>query len=206
MAATKRTKKPTKARKLKKLPPSSTGKVRGVVANQTNWRQKMQTSRIKFDDDAKQVYLEQMRSHGLKGRSAEAVGVGQNTVISHIKNDPDFAEEVTRAIQTYADKIVTHHQNLVLNGVITLKYDKLGNVVEKKHDYPIRLIELELKKVDPAYRDHQILDVKQAGGVLVAPAHMTPEEWIKKAEKDNETALSPEERETAEDSGSGKAT
>lgn len=42
-------------------------------------------------------------------------------------------------------------------------------MVSEEKVYPIRLIELELKKHDEGYRDKREVDVKVSGGVLVAP-------------------------------------
>jgi len=172
--------------------PSSTGKVVNVEADQSNWRTKLMTSRIKFDDPQKQIYLNALATHGMKGRSAEAAGVSAQLVRDHLENDPEFQEGYASALETYRDRVVEHATNLALDGIEVIKYNKDGDIVERRMDYPIRLIELELKRVDPAFREKQTIDVNQSGGgVLVAPAEMTPEEWINGQQEANKDKVKP---------------
>ncbi len=166
--------------------PSSVGRVHDVQANQATWRVKLQQSRVKFDDLQKEIYLNELADTGLKAKAAMAAGVAIQTVANHVKNDPEFAEQVGQAVDCFRDKVVEHHKNLLFEGEITRKYDKEGHLLEEKHSYPIRLIELELKRVDQEYRDKQTIDLNAtAGGVLVAPPETTPERWIEQQEKAN---------------------
>lgn len=172
--------------------PSNRGKVVNVRADQTNWRRKLAQSRIKFDDDQKEIYLEELSRHGMRGRSAKAAHVSPQTVINHLENDPDFAAAHAAAIEEYRDSVVDHATTLALDGITVKKYNKDGVLVEERQDYPIRLIELELKKVDPAYRDKQTVDLNHAGGVMVAPPDITPEEWIRQQQEANAARQAPE--------------
>jgi len=172
---------------------TSTGRVRKVKADQTTWRTKIQQSRIKFDDVQKKIYLEHLARTGLKGRSALVAGVCARTVGTHLENDPDFAEAYEEANDAYRDKFVDHATTLAHDGIQVTKYDKDGNVIEERKDYPIRLIELELKRVEPTYRDKQQIDLNtNHAGVLVAPAEMTPEAWIAQQEALNDGKEPPE--------------
>jgi hypothetical protein len=93
-------------------------------------------------------------------------------VRTHLKNDEDFALLAAEAEQTYSDRLIEHHQNLLFEGVKTKRYDrKTGELVEEKTEYPIRLIELELKKHDEGYRDKREVKMEHTGGVLFAPAN-----------------------------------
>jgi hypothetical protein len=87
-----------------------------------------------------------------------------------MENDPDFAEACLAAEHDYRDRLIEHHQNLVFEGQTKITYDRQGNVVSEEKIYPIRLIELELKKHDEGYRDKREVDMKVSGGVLIAPA------------------------------------
>lgn len=166
---------------------TTTGKVQNVNADQTNWRLQLQASRIKFDDDQKKVYLDQLAKHGLKGRAAKEAGVSMQSVRNHAENDPDFAEARDLAVEAYRDKFVDHATTLAFEGEVHRQYDKDGNLLSEKRVFPVRLIELELKRVEPAYRDKQTIDLTtQGGGVLVAPAEMTPQEWIEQQRQANE--------------------
>ena len=173
-------------------PPSSTGKVKDVKADQTNWRKQLQKSRIKFDDDQKDVYLKALAGHGLKGRAAKEAGVCPQTVGDHLANDPDFAAQYAAAVDEYRAKFVDHATSLAYDGIEVKKYNKDGDLIEERRDYPVRLIELELKRIEPGYRDKQTIDLNATGGgVLVAPADMTPEEWIKRQDEKNKTKQPP---------------
>ena len=176
-----------------KKPRASTAAKPNPVVDQSGWRHQLMTKKIKFDDEQKRIYLEALAEHGLKGRAAEAAGVSMECVRRHTENDPQFAEALGLAMEEYRDKIVDHHRRLVLDGIEVRKYNKDGDLIEERRDYPIRLIELELKRVDPAYRDKQTIDLNAtAGGVLVAPAGVSPEEWIKREQEKNNSRKPPE--------------
>lgn len=171
---------------------SSTGKVVGVECDMTNWREKLKKSRIKFDDPMKVIYLAELAKHGMKGTAAEAAGVCPRLVRDHLKNDPDFAEKRDRALEKFRDKVISHHHKLLFEGEIHKTYNKDGDLIGEKHVYPIRLIELELKRQEPSYRDKQTIDLHATGGVLVAPAEQTPEDWIKQQEEANAKRAAPD--------------
>lgn len=152
------------------------------VADTTNWRRQLMVSRLKFDDEQKEIYLRELAEHGRKGDASKAAGVSLQCTRNHIKNDPDFAEAALQAEEQYRDKIVGHAGKLLYEGIEVKRYNKDGDLIEERRDYPIRLIELELKRVEPGYRDKQTIDVNSGGGVLVAPADMTPAEWIAQQE------------------------
>lgn len=171
--------------------PSSTGKVKNVPANQTNWRRKLQRSRIKFDDDAKEVFLDSLRQDGLKGKAAKAAQISLETVRKHLDNDPDFAEATATALETYRDRLSSHAQNLIFEGTTEIRYNKEGGVASEIRRYPEGLILAELKRHIPEYRDKQPIDAVIQGGVIVAPAEMTPQEWIEKEQRQNEQRLLP---------------
>lgn len=142
------------------------------------WRTVIRMSRDKFDDKAKEIFLLEYAKWGRMGESAAAAGVTPGTVRRHMEEDEEFAEAFYLQEQEYQDKLISHHQNLVFNGVEKNRYDKDGNLIETSYDYPIRLIELELKKHDKGYRDKQEVAINHTGGVLVAPAEMTSiDDW-----------------------------
>ncbi len=172
--------------------PSSTGKKINVTAVQDNWRTRLQRSRIKFDDDQKAVYLSALSDHGRKGSAAIAAGVCGNTVIAHLDNDPDFAEGFAEATVAYRDKFVGHGVNLAYEGIEVRKFNKDGDLIELRRDYPIPLVVMEMKRVEPDYRDKQTIDLNATGGgVLIAPAGITPEAWIAREEEENLLKLAP---------------
>ena len=142
------------------------------------WRSVVRMSRTKFDDRAKEIFLREFAKWGRMGEAASAAGVSTQTVRHHMEEDEDFAEALMMQEEEYRDKLISHHQNLLFNGVEKRRYDKEGNLIEETREYPIRLIELELKKHDEGYREKREFKVEHNGGVLVTPAEMgTVDEW-----------------------------
>ncbi|MEE8372946.1 MAG: hypothetical protein V3R87_04490 [Dehalococcoidia bacterium] len=174
--------------------PSSTGK-KNPEADQTNWRKKLQQSRLKFDDEQKYIYLEHLAAHGLKGRAAGVSGVCSYTVNKHIKNDPDFEEAVNEAIETYNDTVGDEVRRRGVEGFLKPIFYKGARVIEPILDedgvqlttedgqpryrycdvmeHSDRMLELEAKRTNPAYRDKQTIDLNATGGVLVVPEPTT---------------------------------
>ena len=197
---------------------STTGRGKGAVAEQSNWRVKLHASRIKFDDERKAVYIMERATHGLKGRAADAAGVDLKTVLRHIDNDPDFADAVCAADQQFADTVqeVVHKRGVIgwtrpvyQQGVQTIapvfdpetgevEYDAKGNiryvpVTEEVYDSAV--LQMQAKRVNPEFRDKGPgLDVNMSGGVLVVERKNTPEEAKAEAERVNATKVSPAQR------------
>ena len=167
-----------------------------------DWRRQIKMSRIKFGDVEKGIFLETFRKWGRMGEAAAAAGVTTATVRTHIKDDEDFAEAVLLAEDEYREKLVGHHQDLVFNGTIKKSYDRNGNLVSEETIYPIRLIELELKKHDSGYREKQEISHQHSGGVLVAPAEMgSIDDWQKKFENMRDITPDNDEDKDKEDPG-----
>lgn len=239
---------PTKKAAAKKPRPSTTGK-RNPKVDQSNWRTRLQQSRVKFDDDQKEIYLRELAEHGLKGRAAEAAGVCPQTVGNHLENDPDFEAAHNAALESYRDTLADEVRRRGRDGWLEPVYNKDGRVYESALDddgLPImrhkdenrlvyaqeyghwgaeerkvlepimvpayirkfsdRMLELDVKRVDPSFRDKSSVDLNHAGGgVLVAPAEMTPEEWIQREQERNKERQDPRERAKAEKAANEKA-
>lgn len=166
---------------------------RNAKVDQSNWRHKLQQARIKFDDVAKQVFLDTYRVNGnLKMRAADASGVALQTVNEHLKNDRDFAAAFDEATAGWRDNVVNKAIiEIALEGIQVTKFDKDGKVLEERRDHPVKLLEMELKRVDHSYRENATLDIIAGGGVLIAPAHMTPTDWMNAQEEKNKTRMNP---------------
>ena len=201
---------------------TTTGKVRGVKVDQTNWRRKLQTNRIKFDDPQKDIYLEDFRKHGLKGRAAETAGVTIKAVIEHRDNDPDFDEACNEAFEVYKDSISSEVRRRGKEGWLEPIFHKgeraIEPILDAKTGEPMvnedgarlyrytavrkfsdRLLELEAKRADPTYREKNVIDIEgTGGGVIVVPAGMTPEQHVAECERANEEARKKRSAEEAE--------
>lgn len=151
--------------------------------------------REKFDDEAKDRFLREFMKWGRMGDAARAAGVTPQTVNEHMRKDTDFAEAMLLAESYYKDRLISHHQNLVFHGQTKRTFDRNGNIVSEEQVFPIRLIELELKKHDQGYRDKQEVAVNHTGGVLLAPAEMpTIEDWKKRFGEMKTIDVTPEEK------------
>jgi hypothetical protein len=135
---------------------------------------------VKFTAAAKTRYLEHLAAHGRPMHAADAAGVTSQCVRNHQKDDPDFHEQVQEAKERFRDKCWEHAQKLCFKGTKIKNYDREGNVISERREYPIALIQTMLKKHDPELRDRSEIDVNVKGGVLVAPAaSLSSEEWEK---------------------------
>ncbi len=173
-------------------PRRSPGAPRKPKANQATWRRKIQQSRIKFDDNAKLVFLDAFRINNLKMRACDAAGVALTTVNEHLKNDPDFAAAYDEAVQSWRDYVVDKAiVKIALEGIPRRRLDANGVVIEEWTEHPVPLLSMELKRVDHGYREKATLDVVSGGGVLIAPAHMTPEDWKDQQRLENESRTNP---------------
>lgn len=131
-----------------------------------------------FDDRKKILFLSIYSKTNRMGDSAEAAGVSQKTVREHMQKDPDFGEAVVAAEQAYRDHVVALIQDLAFNGTEKVHFNRNGDIVYKETIYPIKLIEMEAKRVEPGYRDKQDVNIGFTGGVLVAPSSLgSIEEW-----------------------------
>lgn len=165
-----------------------------------DWRVKLAISREGIHSPRRQeVFLEELAKHGRAGDAARAAGVATRSVRQLRDRDAEFDEACIAASQAYTDRLVAHHQELVFEGQNKVTYDRQGNVVSEEKVYPIRLIELELKKHDEGYRDKREVDMKVSGGVLVAPPEVsTIDDWEEKFSADKTIDGEAQEVETEE--------
>lgn len=137
-----------------------------------DWRVRIKTQRLKLDEEAKGRFLEAYRNNARMGDAAHAAGVTGTTIKRHCIDDPDFGEACLAAEEEYVSRLIAHQQKLVFEGSVKRSFDRQGNLVSEETVYPIRLIELELKKHDDGYRDKREINMNVSGGVLVAPPEM----------------------------------
>lgn len=163
------------------------------ISDQTNWRKKLAPGRIKFDDEAKELFLAAFAEHGRKKHAAMAAGVSVLTVVNHCKNDPDFAHAYDEAQAEYRDKFVAKAiEELAYHGIPIYKVNQVtGEMFEERREHPVRLLEIELRRIDATYRDKQEVNLTGVGGVIVVPAGMTPSEWVADQAKKNESRVNP---------------
>lgn len=152
-----------------------------------DWRIKMIQQRSKLTNEKKGIFLEELAKHGRIGHAAQAAGVTSRTVSCARFRDEVFDEACINALELYKDRLIEHHQDLVFNGTKRISYDRLGNVIAEETIFPIRLIELELKKHDEGYRDKREVSMNISGGVLVAPAEVKSiDDWESRFSREDE--------------------
>ncbi len=172
---------------------SATGGPGPRSLDMTNWRVKLMASRIKFDDERKKIFLEHFSKTSRVGEACQVAGVNNQTVLYHYKNDPDFAESYEAAKLKYRDSLQALAEDLIFNGV---EKPIIGGrnkdmIIATTIDYPIPLLQMELKRVDPDYKDRQVVENVGSGAVVLIPAHMDPEQWIKEQMAKNEVRGEP---------------
>lgn len=160
-------------------------------ADMTNWRRQMMESKLKFDDVQKQIFLDKLLETGKPGLSAAHAGVCQTTVARHRKEDPDFGEAYTRTLKLHAEDIVQRLETAAMEGFENDVYDKDGVKIGIKTTFETQLRVAMLKRFDPEYKDRQEIEHK-GGGVMVAPAAMTPEQWLAQQQAANEARQAPD--------------
>jgi hypothetical protein len=178
---------------------STTGGRGPREVDQTNWRTKLMTNRIKFDDAAKRTFLEHFAKTNRLMEACAVAGVTRHCVHDHQRNDPDFAEAYEDAKQRYRDSLHQHAEDLIFNGV---EKPVIGGrnkdiIIATTVEYPIPLLQMELKRVDPDYKDRQVVENTGGGsGVVLIPAHMDAEDWIKEQMEKNAQRKDPSEEAT----------
>lgn len=153
------------------------------VVDDSNWRVKAQrVHRIKFDDVAKQRYLEKLRQTGRRWAAEDAAGVARTTVDAHKKNDPDFSAACDEASEAYAMRGVMKIEQEAIEGHEELTYDAEGNLIKERRVFETRLREMFLKKHDPSYNEKSHVEVTGKVGVVFGPPVLSMAEWGKFAE------------------------
>jgi hypothetical protein len=146
-------------------------------------RTRLVPSQRYFDVDRQAHFLAELAEHGRIISACQAVGISKSAYQKEVDKNPYFAELVAEARESYKERLIAHHQNLVFNGQEKIVYDRQGNVISRERVYPIRLIELELKKHDEGYREKREVSMEVSGGVFFAPPEMTMEEWERQFSK-----------------------
>lgn len=151
-------------------------KSRGVKAPKATWRAKYQAAQTKFDDVAKQVYLDTLAKTGHKGHSALSAGVTMKTVNRHREDDAEFDEAADEALAAWSWTVAQAAQKVGIRGVEEIIASG-GKVVGKKRVWATNILAMEMRRVDPAYKDRAEVDLNVKGGVLVAPSGLSQDEW-----------------------------
>lgn len=171
-------------------PRESTTLARKPVVDDSNWRKRLQRAhRVKFDDVAKERYLEVLRTTGRKWMAEDAAGIVHSTADRHYQDDPEFQQAVDSALAEYSTRGIVKIEREAIEGHEEFTYDKDGNLIKERRVFETRLREMFLKKHDPGYQEKQQLEVSAKPGCVVVPATLAPGDWERAvAEHDREQA------------------
>jgi len=124
---------------------------------------------VKFDDKARERYLNFIRTNGRYMRlAADAAGVNQSTARHYILNDPEFAEQFDLALETFNHQMERAAWERAVEGKEEDIVNKDGEIVGTKTVYSDRLMVELLKSNHPEkFRETKQLDINVKGGVLL---------------------------------------
>lgn len=131
-------------------------------------------------------FLEVYMECGHKAKAALAAGLSYDSIRRAEKDDPEFAAEVEQAHELFSARLSEAAYKAAVEGWKVPKYDAKGNLCGHEWKFSERILELLLKRHDPAFREKADIDVKHSGGVVVvqAPALM-PGSWDEYAAQRN---------------------
>lgn len=115
-------------------------------------------------------FLEAYMDCGHKAKAALVANLSYSAILKAEKADPDFADEVTQAHELFTAKLEKAAYNAAVKGWKVPKYDAKGNLCGHEWKFSERIMELMLKRHNPAFRDKADIDVKHSGGVVVVQA------------------------------------
>lgn len=136
----------------------------------SGWRKQIQAAKLKFDDVQKGIYLNVLAKTGRKQQAADAAGVCVSLVLRHRDNDPEFNNAVDAALQKYHDKVHTLAYKL-MDGVkepIVGGKDK-DQIVAHKMVHATNLLAMEMRRVNPEYKERAEVEHTGNNGVLIVP-------------------------------------
>lgn len=132
------------------------------------------TRNSKFNEAARARYLEALAETGRHASAALACGIVPRTAQRYRDANPSYEDECEQHIQLYHGWIYNLARARMAEG-------------------SDRLIELELKKIDPSYRDKPLIDVNLngGGGVIMGVPAKSPEQITLDLKANNETRVDP---------------
>lgn len=145
-----------------------------------NWRTRVQMSKVYFDDDRKEIFLQAFRETGRMEHSAQKAGTTSNTVRQHMKNDVQFAEAVETAKEHYADKRREVVDELFFNPPTKVTKYKTGEILSEEKVLMPQVIVRYMEANIPEWKPKSDAVINNAGGVIIMPtAVSSAEEWEK---------------------------
>lgn len=151
--------------------PEKSGRTR---ADFSNWRKRIQASKLKFDDTAKGIFLNVLAKTGRRTEAANAAGVHLKTILDHRNVDPEFEDAFQEALGRYADTVHVLALKL-MNGVkkpIVGGKDK-DEIITHEIVHATNLLAMEMRRTNPEYKEKTELEINGGGGILLVPETAT---------------------------------
>lgn len=114
------------------------------------------------NEGAMDIAVLQMERHGFPGAGADALGITRETIRRGRKKNPAFNDRMNEAYDKYKETMIDESYRRAVTGTLKPVFYK-GVKVASVREYSDRLLELNLKRHDTAYRDH--ISVEQTGTV-----------------------------------------
>jgi hypothetical protein len=131
-------------------------------------------------EEYRELFIHHYRRTNNLAHSAALIGVSKAAIIARRKKDKVFGRLMDLAEDHYADQVKSVFQDLALNGTEKHTYDRNGNLISTEKVIHARLLELEMKRVDSSYNEKREVAHTVSGGVLVAPAEVSIDQWEKR--------------------------
>lgn len=172
------------------------------VVDDSGWRVKAQRKhRIKFDDKAKQRYLDALRLTGRRWQAEEAAGVAHATVDTHKENDPEFAAACEEAAEEFAARGLAKIERDAIDGHIERRYDPMtGTLVSEVPRFETQLRVKFLERYEREYHPkHQIEHSGEiGGGAFVIPGIAPLTDWEAAVKQHDQASAKSQDPDAAE--------
>jgi len=146
---------------------------------------------LKFTPAKQKKFLEFYGDTCRKVHAATFSRVSYATFRRWLEKNPEFEKLMEEAEEHYHAKLLEHHQNLLFVGEKKEYFNKDGDLTAVEHRIPIKLVEMELKRRDPAYKEKTGDSTTIHGGVMVAPGAIVVEQWINEVQVADENKEKP---------------
>ncbi len=150
------------------------------VVDDTNWRERIQKlNNVKFDDNAKLRFLQELEESGKIGLACQAAGISTSAWRKHAQREPDFYDAVKHTIEVFNSNRAAKLERQAMNGFKEVIFGPNGERGERTR-YETQLRVMILKAADKEmYRDESNVNVNVTGGAFIVPAMLSPDEWEK---------------------------
>jgi transposase-like protein len=147
----------------------------------------MNDKRRKFTPARRAKFIQFVKETGLLAKSAQSVGLSKAQLDKVRKQEPEFDDRVSQALDVYRDSLEAEIRRRGVEGYEEPIYQG-GVLVGHKQRYSDRLLEMLAKRHIPAFREKVDIDATVSGGVLIVSKPPSEEDWL----EENDDGKQPE--------------